>query len=195
MPNNKKNLAQHSPYHTSKRGQTPHASFHELFIEELQELYSIESQLIEELPKMAKAATSPELKQALKEHLKETQHQLKRLEQIFHRLDKKGNVNHSQGIKSILKDGEHMVMHQEKSATKDAAIISATQKVEHYEIAAYGTAKAHAKCLDLTDIADILDESLDEEANADKKLTKLAEGTMFVSGINRKALVEEEAYV
>jgi ferritin-like metal-binding protein YciE len=192
----KNNRKTHKPSAHSHigRSHTRHSNFHKLFLEEMQELYSIETLLIDELPKMAQAASSPELKQTIKEHLKETQHQLKRLEQSLHRLEIKGSSNHSQGMKRILKDGEEMVAQHEKSATKDAAIISAAQKIEHYEIAAYGSAKAHAKCLDFTEIADLLDESLDEEVNAEKKLTKLAEGSMFASGINKQASVEEEAY-
>lgn len=174
----------------TQRANVNHQSFHGLFLEELQELYSIENQLIQALPLMAKAANSSDLKQALRDHLKETQEQAKRLEHIFRQLEHKPQSKRCQGMQQILCDGECMVSGH-KLATRDAAIIAAAQKIEHYEIASYGIARAHAKCLGMNEAADLLDRSLDEESAADKRLSKLAEGSIFYSGVNKQAVKEE----
>lgn len=166
--------------------------FQGLFVKELSELYNLELQLIKTLPQMARIAEASELKHALRDHLKETQEQAKRLLMIFRELGIKPQIKRSNAMESILKDGKHLIA-PFKANAKDAAIIAAAQKVEHFEIAAYGIAKAHAKCLNLdSKIIDLLDQSLDEEAAADKRLTKLAEGSLFFAGINKNAVREEE---
>lgn len=159
----------------------------ELLIKELQDLYSAETQLIEALPKVQAAASNADLKDAIKKHLGETREQAKRLERALTSLqaDKKGVT--CEAMQGIIAECDEVLKSQAPSLLKDTAIIGAAQRVEHYEIAAYGTAKAHAKILDLDDIADLLDETLQEEGNADKKLTKIAEGTVFTSGLNKLA--------
>lgn len=162
-------------------------SLEELLIKELQDLYSAETQLIEALPKMQSAASSPELKEAFKKHLAETKQQAKRLETCLSNLQASTKGEKCAAMEGIIEEGSEFIKAQAPAILKDAALIGAAQRVEHYEIAGYGTAKAHAKMLDLSEIADLLDETLDEEAAADKKLTKIAEGSMFTSGINKQA--------
>jgi len=159
-----------------------------LFIKELEDMYSSENQILEALPKLIKAASLPDLKEALSKHLKETQNQVTRLEKIFSILDLPIQENTCEAMEGILKEGDEIVHNKAKSATLDAAIICAAQKVEHYEIASYGTLRSFAQYLDLDrKIVDLIQDTLDEEGAADKALTKIAEGTMFTSGINKEA--------
>lgn len=160
----------------------------ELFIDELADMLSAENQIVEALPKLIKAASLPELKEALTKHLHETENQVERIEKIFSLLDLSANENTCEGMEGLLKEGDELIENKSKSPTLDAAIISAAQKVEHYEIASYGTLRAFAKQLDLdSEIIDLIQDSLDEEGAADKKLTKIAEGTLFKSGVNKNA--------
>jgi ferritin-like metal-binding protein YciE len=162
-------------------------SLEELLVKELQDLYSAETQLVEALPKMQSAASSPELKEAIKKHLAETKQQVKRLETCLSNLQSDTKGETCEAMEGLIKEGSEMIKAQAPALVKDAALIGAAQRIEHYEIAGYGTAKAHAKLLNLDEIADLLDETLKEEAAADKKLTKIAEGTIFSSGINKQA--------
>ena len=136
---------------------------------------------------MQNAASSHELKEALKKHLAETKLQAERLETALNLLqaDTKGQV--CEAMKGLITEAEEILNSSSSAILKDAAMIGAAQKIEHYEIAGYGTAKAHAKLLDLDEIADLLAETLEEESAADKKLTKIAEGSLFNSGVNKKA--------
>ncbi|WP_075883861.1 ferritin-like domain-containing protein [Candidatus Protochlamydia sp. W-9] len=161
---------------------------HKLFIDELQDMYSAEKQITEVMPKLTKSASLPELKEALMDHLKETKTQIARLEQIFEIMGLSAKENLCKAMEGILKEGEELTKIIEKSSTLDAAIISAAQKVEHYEIASYGTLCSFAKHLQLnSQIQDLLQDTLDEEKAADKKLTKLGEGSFFTSGVNAEA--------
>lgn len=162
-------------------------SMEKLLVNELQDLFSAESQLIKALPKMQNAASSQELKEAIKKHLAETKLQAERLETALNLLqaDTKGQV--CEAMKGLITEAEEILNSSSSAILKDAAMIGAAQKIEHYEIAGYGTAKAHAKLLDLDEIADLLAETLEEESAADKKLTKIAEGSLFSSGVNKKA--------
>lgn len=162
-------------------------SFEELLIKELQDLYSAETQLVEALPKVASAATSPELKDAIKKHLAETKQQVKRLETALDSLQADTSGETCAAMEGLIQECTEILKSQAPAVLKDAAIIGAAQKIEHYEIAGYGTAKAHAKILEMSEIVDLLEETLKEEAAADKKLTKIAEGTMFTSGVNKQA--------
>lgn len=162
-------------------------SLEELLVKELQDLYSCETQLVEALPKMQTAASSPELKEAFKKHLGETKQQVKRLETALGNLQADTTGETCVGMKGLISEGTEIIKSNSPAVLKDAALIGAAQKIEHYEIAGYGTAKAQAKLLDMSEIVDLLDETLEEEASADKKLTKIAEGTMFTSGINKQA--------
>lgn len=161
---------------------------YKLFIDELEDMYSAEEQITKSLPKLIKLASLPELKEALSHHLKETEHQITRIEKIFSILEIEFSENKCEGMEGIIKEADEMVAGKSKSSTLDAAIISAAQKVEHYEMASYGTLRSFAKHLELgKEVRDLLQESLDEEGAADKKLTKIAEGGFFSSGINEEA--------
>lgn len=157
----------------------------ELFISELADMYSAEKQIVKALPKLIKSASLPELKEALTKHWNETENQVRRIEKIFTILNLKTKEKKCEGMEGLLSEADEMVGNKPKSSTLDAAIISCAQKVEHYEIASYGTLKSFAKTLGLkSEIIDLLDDTLDEETGADKKLTKIAEGSFFFSGVN-----------
>ena len=143
----------------------------ELLIDELKDLYSAEKQIVRALPKLAKAASTPELQEAILSHLEETKTQVARLEKIGEILGKKMTGKTCVGMKGVLEEGSEVLEDTEKGLVRDAALISASQRVEHYEMAGYGSAREFAKILGLGDIATILDETLAEEKNADKKLS------------------------
>lgn len=160
----------------------------ELFIDELKDMFSSEKQIVESLPLLIRAVSLDELKEALTKHLKETQNQVKRLEKIFSLLDITPKEKTCEAMQGLLSEANRIIQNKTKSPILDAAIISAAQKVEHYEIASYGTLRSFAEHLDLdSEISDLLQETLDEEGAADKKLTKIAEGSFFSSGVNREA--------
>lgn len=158
----------------------------DLLVEELKDLYSAESQLIRALPKMAAAASSEELRDAFESHLEETQHQLERLDQIFERLELKPGRKKCKAMEGLIEEGKDTIAEDAEPMVHDAALIAAAQRIEHYEIAGYGCAKAFALMLDDQETADLLDESLQEEAAADEKLTEVA-----LSGINQRAAAGE----
>lgn len=161
---------------------------YQLFVDELEDMYSSEHQILQSLPKLIKLASLPELKEALSHHLKETEHQVRRLEQVFSLIGITPQENTCEAMEGLLKESEELVENKSKSPALDAAIISAAQKVEHYEIASYGTLRSFAKHLNFDrEVADLLQDILNEEGAADKKLTKIAEGTIFSSGVNREA--------
>jgi ferritin-like metal-binding protein YciE len=142
-----------------------------LLIDELKDLYSAEKQIIRALPKMIKAVSTPELQQGLANHLEETRGQVARLEKIGETLGKKMTGKTCVGMKGVLEEGSEVLEDTEKGAVRDAALISACQRVEHYEMAGYGSARDFAKLLGLKDVAGLLEETLAEEKNADKTLT------------------------
>lgn len=171
-----------------------HFTLNNLFLDELKDMYSAENQIVESLPKLIKLASFPELKEALTHHLTETKNQVKRIEKIFSLLDLPVKEKNCEAMEGILKEAEDLLKNKTKSAILDAAIISSAQKVEHYEIASYGTLRSFAKYLELDDeILDLIQETLDEEGMADNKLTKIAEGTLFSSGVNQEAAVQSES--
>ena len=149
----------------------------DLFMDQIQDLYDAEKRLVDALPKMAEAAQSPELKSAFQNHLTETKGQVNRLESVFKRLGKEASRESCEAMKGLIKEGEQVVDAKGDPAVKDAALIAAAQRVEHYEIAGYGTARTFAQQLGHTDLAQLLQETLDEEGNADKKLTQIAESS------------------
>jgi len=161
----------------------------DLFVDEIKDLYNAEKQITKALPQMAKKASSDQLKQAFEEHLKETENQIQRLEKVFKELDMAPRSKKCEGIEGIISEGKEMMKEIKDPSLLDAALISAAQKVEHYEIASYGTVRTYAEMLNLNKAAELLQETLDEESNANEKLTKLA-----LNGINEEALheVEEE---
>ena len=158
----------------------------DLFQHEISDLYSAETQLVTALPQMAQAASNEELRDAFEQHLQETRDHVRRLEEIRGQIG--GSITEEcEGMRGLIEEGREIVSAPGDPAVKDAALISAAQRVEHYEIAAYGTARTLADELDLGDAKDLLDQTLDEESNADKLLTKIATGGMFKAGINQQA--------
>src|ERR1700761_8055835 len=143
----------------------------ELLIDELKDLYSAEKQIVRALPKLAKAASTPELQEAILNHLEETKEQVARLEKIGELIGKKLTGKTCAGMKGVLEEGSEVLEDTEKGIVRDAALISACQRVEHYEMAGYGSARDFAKLLGLKEVATLLDETLEEEKNADKTLT------------------------
>ena len=146
-----------------------------LFVEELKDLYSAENQITKALPKLVKTATSPELKQALQDHLHETQEQIERLEKICEMLGASPKGKSCEGMKGVLEEGSTSLSEVDKGDLRDAALISAAQRVEHYEIAAYGTVRSYAELLGRSEIADLLEKTLEEEKAADQKLSSISE--------------------
>jgi ferritin-like metal-binding protein YciE len=150
-------------------------SLRDLYVMELKDLYNGEQQILKALPKMAEQANSPELRSAFEDHLEETRIQVQRLEQIFQKLDEAPKGQKCKGLEGIIDEGEDAVDEDAPPAVCDAALISSAQKVEHYEIASYGAVRTFARRLGFEDHAQLLTETLQEEGNADKKLTSLAE--------------------
>jgi ferritin-like metal-binding protein YciE len=151
-------------------------------VDEVRDLYHAEKQLVKALPKMAKAATSDELRGALETHLAETENQVSRLEQVFELLEEKPRAKTCAGMAGIIEEGSEALKEDAEPAVLDAMIIASAQRAEHYEMAAYGTAAAWAEGLGLSEVAELLRDTLDEEKAADEKLTALAE-----AGINDAA--------
>lgn len=147
----------------------------ELFIEELKDLYSAETQLIEALPKMAQAAVSPELKKAFQAHLEQTKKQAARIEEILAQKKYSPRGKKCVGMAGLIKEGEEIIKSDMDKSVLDAALIAAAQRVEHYEISAYGTARAFAEMIGDTHAVRLLDITIQEEGNTDKSLTMLAE--------------------
>ncbi len=157
-------------------------TLHDAFIDELRDTYDAEKQLTKALAKLAKASSNPKLRQAFESHLAETQGQIERLEQVFESLDEKVRGKHCDGIAGIIEEGKSIMAEDFDETTMDACLIAAGQRAEHYEMAAYGTLVAWAQAMGNTDAARLLQQTLDEEKAADKKLSGLAE-----SGINQSA--------
>ena len=158
-------------------------SLQELLVEEMRDIYSAEKQITKAMPKMIKKASNPQLKKAFETHLRETEGQVQRLEKIFEKLGKKPTGKKCAAMEGLIEEGKEMMGEDMDDDVMDAALISAAQKVEHYEIASYGTVRTYAKLLGNKDAARLLQQTLDEEGKTDKLLTKLAE-----SGINVEAM-------
>jgi ferritin-like metal-binding protein YciE len=150
-------------------------SLHDLYVEELKDLYSAESQLVTALKKMAKAASAPELNKAFTDHLKETEGQVQRLETIFEKLGSSPKGKKCKAMEGLIEEGKETISEDADPSIKDAALIAAAQRVEHYEMAGYGCARTYAHLLGEADAAQLLQETLDEEGAANEKLTKLSE--------------------
>jgi ferritin-like metal-binding protein YciE len=159
----------------------------DLFVEELHDLHSAEEQLIEALPKMAAAASNAELREAFEHHLQETRDHLSRLDDIYGQLGVFPSSEKCEAMEGLVAEGEELIKTEGDPSVKDAALIGAAQRVEHYEIAAYGTARELAKQLGHEHPEELLDQTLDEESNADKLLNKIATGGLFASGVNEQA--------
>jgi ferritin-like metal-binding protein YciE len=157
-------------------------SMQDLFADQLQDAYSAETQLVKALPKMAKAASNAELRAGFEQHLTETQTQVKRLEQVGQQLGIKMSSNTCEAMEGLIEEGEEVIKEGYEADVLDAGLIASAQKVEHYEIATYGTLCAFAKQLGKPDVASLLHQTLEEEKRTDEKLTRLAE-----RNINRQA--------
>lgn len=161
---------------------------YQLFIDGIEDMYSAEQQIVEALPKLIGLASNPDLKKALSDHLHETEEQVTRLENIFRLLNREVEEKTCRAIEGLIEEADEIVKNKSKSAVLDAGIICAAQKVEHYEIASYGTLRSFAEHLNLdSEISDLIQASLDEEGAANKSLTKIADGSLFTSGVNKKA--------
>jgi len=162
-------------------------SLQDVLVEQLGDLYSAEQQLVIALPRVSSAVSDDKLRTALDEHLEQTRGHLKRIEQIFDQLGIAAPSEKCKGMEGLIAEGEQIIAMPGDSSAKDAALIAAAQRVEHYEIAAYGTARTLADELGHDDVETLLNETLDEESNADKKLTQIATGGLLRSGINQAA--------
>jgi ferritin-like metal-binding protein YciE len=162
-------------------------SLQDVFVDQIHDLYDAERQLVEALPKLAGAASHDKLREAFEHHLAETRGQLERLDEIIATLAIGAPSESCKAMQGLVAEGERIVSAQGDPAAKDAALIAAAQRVEHYEIAGYGTARTLADELGHGDARDLLDDTLDEESNADKLLTKIATGGMLKSGVNEQA--------
>ena len=157
-------------------------TLHDLYIEQLEDLYDAEHQLVKALPKIAKAAHSPKLKAAFENHLKQTEQHVTRLDQVFKQMDLKPKSKTCKAMKGLVEEGSAAIKEDAEPEVKDAALIAAGNRIEHYEMAGYGTVRTYAQTLGYTDATRLLQTTLDEESATDKLLTNLAE-----SGINKYA--------
>ena len=155
-------------------------SLQELLVEELKDIYNAEQQLLKAMPRMAKKATSPELRRSFETHMKETEGQVERLEQVFESLGEKAKGKKCHAMQGLLEEAKEMMGEDMEDDVMDAALISAAQKVEHYEIASYGTVRTWAQLLGNKQAAKLLQQTLDEEGKTDKLLTQLAERTINI---------------
>jgi ferritin-like metal-binding protein YciE len=158
-------------------------SLKDLYLEQLRDLYDAENQLVEALPKMVEAASAPDLKQGFNLHLQQTREHVNRLERIFRKLNEKPTGQTCHGMKGLIKEGEEMIKSKSDPEVKDAGLIAAAQRVEHYEIAGYGTVRTYAELLGDEEAVRLLEKTLQEEEETDDKLTELAE-----SHINAEAV-------
>ena len=150
-------------------------TMHDLLTDELKDLFSAETQLTKALPRLAKNATNPELKKAFQAHLKETEEHVRRIERICAELDIKPRGKKCMGMEGLIEEGKEVMTEAQADDVMDAGLIGAAQKVEHYEISAYGTARAHAEQLGYRNAASMLQQTLDEESHANELLTQIAE--------------------
>lgn len=163
------------------------SSIHQLLLHELGDLLDAEHQILEAMPKMIEAATNPDLKKGFQTHEKQTKEQVKRLEKAFKLLDHEPKRAHCSGMEGVLKEGAEVLKADMPDAVRDAALVGAAQRVEHYEMAGYGTARAHAEVMEHDEVAELLQETLDEEGDTNEILNELAESTL-----NPDAFAENE---
>ena len=176
--NTKQQQAGRKPNADNKKSDEGMTTLRDLLVHEMQDLYDAEKQLVKALPKVAQAASSPELKEAIESHLEETREQVVRLEQAFERLGEKAKGTHCDAMEGLLEEGESMMEEEGEDSVIDAGIIAAAQKVEHYEIASYGCVNTWAESIGESEVARLLSETLEEEKAADEKLTGIAESTI-----------------
>jgi ferritin-like metal-binding protein YciE len=167
-------------------------SLEKLFIEELKDVYNAEKQILRALPRMAKNAESPDLQQAFRTHLKETEGQVQRLERIFKELGQATRGKKCKGMEGLLEEGKDILEEEGEPAVIDAALIAAAQRVEHYEMAAYGCLRTYAHLLGYSEAEQLLQQTLEEEEATDKKLTQLGESGINDAAVAAGAGLEEE---
>jgi ferritin-like metal-binding protein YciE len=167
-------------------------TFEDLFIEEIKDLYNAEQQLTRALPRMAKAASTPELKQAFQDHLEQTREQVARLEQVFEEIGAPVKGKTCQAMKGLIEEGQELVKEGMEPELLDAGLIGAAQRVEHYEIAAYGTVRTMAETLGHTKAVKLLEQTLKEEKATDEKLTRIAETVVNIRAAELGESEEEE---
>jgi ferritin-like metal-binding protein YciE len=165
----------------------------ELLLEELKDLYSAEKQIVKALPRIIRGASSDQLKTAIQEHLEVTKLQVTRIEEAFSHLGEKPKAKTCKGMEGLLKEGAESLEEEDSGVLRDLQLIGAAQRVEHYEVAAYGTAKAMAEKLELTEIVDLMNETLDEEKEADEKLSEVAAGLYEDVGAGEQESSKEES--
>jgi ferritin-like metal-binding protein YciE len=169
---------------------------HELYVEQLRDLYSAENQLVKALPKMAEAATTDELRTAFEEHLEQTQGHVQRLETIFENLGEKPTGEKCKGMEGLVAEGSEVIENDDfEGELKDAALIAAAQRVEHYEIAGYGTVRTFASLLEDDEAVELLEQTLEEEKETDQKLTEIAESVNLEAQGQEDQEQDEEAGV
>jgi ferritin-like metal-binding protein YciE len=186
MKTNSSTRVSKSEAKTQTKGDTS-SELQELFVNELKDIYWAEKALVKAIPKMIKNATEQELIDALEQHLSATEEQVKRVEEVFESIGIKAEAKKCEAMAGLIKEADEIMSETRKGIVRDAGIISAAQKVEHYEIASYGTLCAFAKTLGKDEAADLLQETLDEEKEADATLTEIAE-----SSVNQEATEQEE---
>jgi ferritin-like metal-binding protein YciE len=177
----------------NRRKIMPKESLRELYVNELKDLYNAETQLVKVLPKMAKASSNAELRQGFEEHLRQTSEHVSRLEQIFEMLGEKATGKKCLGMEGLVKEGVETMSEDYEDALMDAAIIGAAQRVEHYEIAGYGTVRAFAELLGENEHVSLLEQTLEEEKETDEKLSQLAEQINSEAGEGDEAGIESES--
>jgi ferritin-like metal-binding protein YciE len=155
----------------------------DLFVDVLKDTYDAEHQITKALPKIAKSVSNPQLKKAFEDHLKQTENHITRLEQVFETIDRKATRKTCKGMKGLLEEGDELLKEDADPEVLDAGLIAAAQKVEHYEMSAYGTARSYAQLLGNTEAANLLQQTLDEEKAADEKLTTIAERAVNVQAM------------
>jgi ferritin-like metal-binding protein YciE len=160
-------------------------SLHDLYLSELQDLYSAEDQILKALPKVIEKTSAPELRTALQDHLEETRGHVTRLEQVFQMHGEEAKKQKCKGMQGVLDEGEELIGKDATPPVRDAAIVSACQRVEHYEMAAYGSVRTYAEQLGHERAAAVLQETLDEERNADRKLTDIAKNRVNIQATRR----------
>jgi Uncharacterized protein conserved in bacteria len=168
------------------------ATLHELLVEELQDLYNAETQLTKALPKMAKAANDESLKAGFEEHLDQTHEHIARLERAMELLDAPAKGKTCKAMKGLIAEGEEKIKEDASPSVRDAALIGAAQKVEHYEIAGYGTVRTYAELLGEEEVVSLLQQTLDEEAETDRKLTQLASSLNLKADTEGRSEADEE---
>ncbi|MEO7984540.1 MAG: ferritin-like domain-containing protein [Bacteroidota bacterium] len=165
---------------TSTSSPAPHEKLHELFVDGLKDIYWAEKALTKALPKMIKNATAKKLAEALTNHLEETEGQVTRLEEVFASIDEKAVAKKCEAMAGLIKEADEIMKESDKGVMRDAGIIAAGQKVEHYEIATYGTLRAFAEILGHDEAVNLLQETLDQEKAADEKLTEVTTGVVMI---------------